>query len=91
MEHQVTTSEPLLEETDSLLELERRVQGIADRFSDARRLQREAEQNAARLESLVSRQEQRIAQLESEVEELRSERGQVRERIEALLGRIESL
>ena len=91
MEREITTSEPVLEEADSLLELESRVQGIADRFSDARRMQREAEQNAVRLESLVSEQEQKIARLESELRDLRSERRQVRERIEAVLSRIESL
>lgn len=91
MEPEITTSETAIDNFDSLLELEDRIQGIADRFSEARRAQQAAEQAAARLESVVSGQNQKIAHLQAEVDELRNERNQVRERIEALLARIESL
>jgi len=91
MEPEITTSDPPTDNFDSLLELEDRIQGIADRFGEARRLQQAAEQNAARLERVVSEQEQKIAHLRAEIEELRSERRQVRERIETLLARIDSL
>lgn len=85
------TSEPALDDFDSLLELENRIQGMADRFGEARRLQQAAERDAARLERVVSEQEQKIARLRAEVEQLRGERTQVRARIEALLGKIDSL
>lgn len=91
MEPEIMTSEPAADNFDSLLELESRIQGIADRFSEARRLQQAAEKDAARLERVVSEQEQKIARLRAELEELRGERRQVRERIETLLGRIDSL
>ena len=91
MEPEITTTEPVVENLDSLLELENRIQGIADRFGEARRMQQTAEQSAARLESVVSEQQQKIANLEAEIEQLHGERRQVRERIEALLGKIESL
>jgi septal ring factor EnvC (AmiA/AmiB activator) len=91
MEPETTTTESAVDNFDSLLELEARIQGIADRFGDARREQQAAEQTTARLESIVSEQDQKIARLQAEVEELRNERNQVRARIEALLGRIESL
>lgn len=91
MEPETTTSEAAVENFDSLQELEDRIQGIADRFSEARRAQQAAEQTAARLESVVTDQDQKIVRLQAEIEELRNERNQVRERIEALLGRIESL
>lgn len=91
MEPQITTSDPAADHFDSLLELESRIEGIADRFREARRLQHGAEQNAARLERVVSDQEQKIERLRAEVEQLRGERNQVRERIETLLGRIDSL
>jgi FtsZ-binding cell division protein ZapB len=91
MEPDITTSEPAVDSFDALLELENRIQGIADRVGEARRLQQAAEQNAARLERLVSEQEHRIEDLRVEIEQLRSERRQVRERIEFLLSRIDSL
>ena len=91
MEPEITTTEPVVENLDSLLELENRIQGIADRFGEARRMQQTAEQNAVRLESVVSEQQQKIANLEAEIEQLHGERRQVREKIEALLGKIESL
>jgi len=91
MEPQITISDPAAENFDSLLELESRIEGIADRFREARRLQQAAEQNASRLERVVSDQEQKIERLRAELEELRGERRQVRERIETLLGRIDSL
>ncbi len=91
MEPEITASEAAVDNFDSLLELEERIQGISDRFSEARRAQQAAEQTAARLESVVSDQDQKIVRLQAEVEELRNERDQVRERIEALLARIESL
>jgi len=91
MEPEITTSEPALESFDSLLELETRIQGMADRFKEARRLQQAAEQNASRLERVALEQEQRIERLRAEIEELRGERLQVRERIETLLGKIDSL
>jgi FtsZ-binding cell division protein ZapB len=91
MEPEITTSEPAVDNFDSLLELENRIQGIADRFGEARRLQQTAEQNATRLERVVSEQEQTIERLRAEIEQLRGERHQVRERIETLLARIDSL
>ncbi len=91
MEPEITTSEPAAENFDSLFELEKRIQSIADRFGESRQLQQEAEQNAARLQALLGEREQTIAQLQAEIEELRTERDQVRGRIEALLGRIDSL
>jgi FtsZ-binding cell division protein ZapB len=91
MEPETTTSEQALEDFDSLLELENRIQGIADRFGEVRRVQQAAEQDAARLGSRVSELENTVARLQAEVRELRAERRQVRERIEALLGRIDSL
>jgi chromosome segregation ATPase len=91
MEPEITTSEPLNDSFDSLLELENRIEGIAGRFNEARRLQQAAEQNASRLERVVSEQQQRIESLQAEIEELRGERGQVRQRIEGLLARIDSL
>lgn len=91
MEPEIATTEPVVDSFDSLLELESRIQGMADRFREARRLQQAAEQNASRLERIVSEQEQRIERLQAEIEELRSERRQVRERIETLLVRIDSL
>jgi FtsZ-binding cell division protein ZapB len=91
MEPQITTSESAAENFDSLLELEGRIEGIADRFREARRLQQAAEQNASRLERVVAEQGQKIERLSAEIEGLRGERSQVRERIETLLGRIDSL
>ena len=91
MESQITILDPAAENFDSLLELESRIEGIADRFREARRLQQAAEQNASRLERVVSDQEQKIERLRAELEELRGERRQVRERIETVLGRIDSL
>jgi FtsZ-binding cell division protein ZapB len=91
MESQITILDPAAENFDSLLELESRIEGIADRFREARRLQQAAEQNASRLERVVSDQEQKIERLRAELEELRGERRQVRERVETLLGRIDSL
>jgi septal ring factor EnvC (AmiA/AmiB activator) len=91
MEPETTTAESPVDNFDSLLELEARVQGIAERFGEARRAQHDAEQTAARLERVVSEQDQKIVRLQAEIDELRNERDQVRSRIEALLGRIESL
>lgn len=91
MEPEISARETAADNFDSLLELEHRIEGIVERFSEARRLQQAAEQNAARLERLLSEQEHRIARLNGELDELRSERQRVRERIETLLGRIESL
>jgi septal ring factor EnvC (AmiA/AmiB activator) len=91
METEIINSEFELEQFDSLVELEDRIQGIAERFGETRRLQQVAEQNAERLEKLSAEQQQKIAHLEAEVRELRVERNRVRERIETLLGRIDSL
>jgi FtsZ-binding cell division protein ZapB len=91
MEPETTTVEPPVDNFDSLQELEARIQGIAERFQEARRAQQAAEQNAARLEGVVSEQDQKIVALQAEIEELRNERHQVRGRIETLLGKIESL
>jgi chromosome segregation ATPase len=91
MEPETATVEPVVESFDPLLELESRIQGMADRFREARRLQQAAEQNASRLERVVCEQEQRLERLQAEIQDLRSERHQVRERIETLLTRIDSL
>ncbi len=91
MEPEITTTELTTDNFDSLLELESRIQGIADRFREARDLQQEAEQDVARLQRVVSEQVQEIERLRTEVAELNGERRQVRERIETLLGRIDSL
>ena len=91
MEPETTTSQSAVDNFDSLLELEERIQGIADRFAEARRAQQSAEQAAARLESIVSEHDEKIVRLQVEIEELRNERNKVRARIETLLGRIESL
>jgi chromosome segregation ATPase len=91
MEPEITTSEPVVDNFDSLLELESRIQGMADRFREARGLQHAAEQNLSRLERVIAEQAQEIGRLRAEIEELRGERHQVRERIETLLTRIDSL
>ena len=91
METEISHSEIELDHFDSLVELEDRIQGIAERFSETRRLQQAAEQNAERLEKVTAEQQHKIARLEAEVRELRADRNRVRERIETLLGRIDSL
>jgi chromosome segregation ATPase len=91
MEPEIIATEPALDNFDSLLELEDRIQGIADRFREARGQQHAAEQDVARLERVISGQGQEIERLRAEIAELRAERQQVRERIETLLTRIDSL
>lgn len=91
MEPESTTVESAADNFDSLQELETRIQGIADRFHEARSAQQDAEQKVDRLEGIVSEQDQKIVGLQAEIEDLRNERNQVRARVEALLGKIESL
>ena len=90
-EQQETAQEPTSEGLASLERLESRILGTIEQLREARRIQVEAEENAAAYKGQLDGKDQEIERLTSELEQARAERVDVSNRIESLLEQIDAV
>ena len=90
-EQQETAQEPTSEGLASLERLESRILGTIEQLREARRIQVEAEENAATYKGQLDGKDQEIERLTSELGQARAERVDVSNRIESLLEQIDAV
>ena len=90
-DQQEVAQEPASEALASLERLESRILGTIEQLRDARRIQAEAEENAAKYKGQLDGKDQEIERLTSELEQARAERSDVSDRIESLLEQIDAV
>ncbi len=88
---QEIAQEPTSEGLASLERLESRILGTIEQLREARRVQAQAEEDAAHHKGLLDGKDQEIERLTSELEQARAERVDVSNRIESLLEQIDAV
>jgi septal ring factor EnvC (AmiA/AmiB activator) len=91
MQQQLIVSESAAEGFEPLEALESRIEVAIERYRSAQQGQHAAEQEASRLQEIVSEKEDQIVRLTRDLAEAQAERDRVRSRIEALLQRLEAI
>ncbi len=91
MQQQLIVSESVSEGFEPLEALESRIEDAIERYHSARQGHQAAEQEASRLQDIVSEKEDEIVRLTRDLAEAQAERDRVRSRIEALLERLEAI
>ena len=87
---QVTTQEPASEGLAALERLESRILGTIEQLREARRIQAQAEEDAAHYKGLVDGKDEEIERLTSDLEQARAERREISDRVESLLEQIDA-
>ena len=91
MQQQLIVSESVVKGFEPLEALESRIEDAIERYRSAQQGQHAAEQEANRLQDIVSEKEDEIVRLTRDLAEAQAERDRVRSRIEALLERLEAI
>ncbi len=91
MQQELIVSESSGEGFKPLETLESRIEDAIERYRSAQQAQQAAEQEAGRLQGIVSEKEEQIVRLTRDLAEAQAERDRVRSRIEALLQRLETI
>lgn len=91
MQQQLIVSESATKGLEPLETLESSIAEAIERYHSARQGKRAAEQEAGRLQEVVSEKEDCIVRLTQDLAELQAERDRVRSRIETLLERLETI
>ena len=91
MQQELIVSESSGEGFKPLTTLESRIEDAIERYRSAQQTQQAAEQEAGRLQGIVSEKEEQIVRLTRDLAEAQAERDRVRSRIEALLQQLETI
>ncbi len=91
MQQELIVSKSDGEDFKPLETLESRIEDAIERYRSAQQGQQAAEQEAGRLQEIVSEKEEQIVRLTRDLAEVQAERDRVRSRIEALLQRLETI
>ena len=91
MPEKLIVSESVTEDVEPLEALESRIEVVMERYQSVQQGRHAAEQDATRLQEIVSEKEGQIARLTRDLAEAQAERNRVRSRIEALLERLEAI
>ena len=91
MPEKLIVAESVTEDVEPLEALESRIEVAIERYQSVQQERHAAEQDATRLQEIVSEKEDQIARLTRDLAEAKAERNRVRSRIEALLERLEAI